>query len=86
MTELNIPQRLGRLFVAALVCAVYGWGIQFLPKSYQPSRPIYTFGWLAACAVIYIALRRRGAFVGSLAGFLAIIFGMAFVATLFMRN
>jgi len=72
--------------MAAMVCSIAAWGVQFLLSAYQPSRPLYTLAWLALCGVAYIAFRRKNPCIGSVAGVLCIIFGAVFIATLFMRN
>lgn len=86
MTELTIHQRLGRLFIAALVCSLAAWGVQFLPSAYQPSRPLYSLAWLTLSIGAYLVLRRRNAFGGAVARVLSIIFGTILIASLFMRN
>jgi len=51
--------RLARLGLSALVCTVVIWGVRYLPPNdYQPSRPLYAFGWLVAAAAGYLLTRK----------------------------
>ena len=70
--------------MAALVCSVAAWGVQFLPSAYQPSRPVYALAWFALSAGAYIILRGKNRYLGSVAGVLSI--AAVFLVSLFMRN
>ena len=86
MAELTVPQRLGRLLLAGLVCSIAAWGVRFLPDTYQPSRPLYALAWLALAGSAYVVLRRKYPYLGSVAGVLSIIFGVVFFVSLLMRR
>jgi hypothetical protein len=86
VNEITVPQRLARLFTAALICGVAAWGLQFLPEAYQPSRPLYALAWLAFAGASFAILRSRNAYLASIALVLTAVFGAGLLLSLFMRN
>lgn len=81
-----IRHTFGRLLLAGAICSVAAWGVQFLPSSYQPSRPIYAFAWFVAALGGYAALRPTNRYLASVARALSFIFGGVFLVSLFMRK
>lgn len=86
MDEVSITQRLGRLLIVGLVCSLMAWGAQFLPYSYQPSRPLYALAWFTVAAAAYMASRHKNQDLASIARVLSVIFFGLFLVCLLMRN
>jgi uncharacterized membrane protein len=73
------------LLIAALICGIAAWGVQFLPSAYQPFRAVYALAWLAFAGSAYVILRRSNPYLGSVA-MLSVIFAAGFLLSLFVRN
>lgn len=78
-------QSLARLGIVAVVCGVAVWGAQFLPEEdYQPSRPLYAFGWLLVAMAVFAIARHKWQFASSVAFMLTLIFGALLLFSLFL--
>jgi len=84
MAQLTASQQLGRLFIVTVACIPPVWGMQFLPETYQPSRPLYMLAWLAIAGAAYVGLRRRGEFPTAVSRMLLVVFALGLLLTLLM--